>query len=863
MQAEEHTLRFGPFRLVPGRRALLCGDQTLPLRGRPFDLLAALVERRHRVVVKAELKALVWPDAVVVEDHTLAVTLATVRKVLAAVWAGEDLIVTVPGRGYQFVAPVAVESVVVPATSTPPPPPFGGLPAPPDRLIGREADLAAIRDQFRASRLVTLTGFGGVGKTRLALSLAAEEAPLLPDGAWLVELAPLTDPQLVAEAVAAQFGLVVQDDRCPLTMLTLFLQTKRLLLVLDNCEHLIAEAARVADTVVRRCPGVAILATSRERLAVPGEFAYQVPPLDVPAAEPPPTADVAMGFGAVRLFVDRAAAVLGAFDLTDATAPVVAEICRRLDGLPLAIALAAGRLPLMAPAELLAQLDGRFRLLADGGRMVEPRHQALSASIDWSYGLLAEPERQLLRRLSVFGGSFSVALAAAVAGAEEAGIVGQLAALVDKTLVLPERAAPQPADRPSAGLPGRRFRLLESTRAYGQEKLAEAERADCLRRLAKAIDGWYAAGQRAWATMATETWRATWRPDLENLRVALDWAFTPGGDPALGVRLVGHSYEIWRETSLLTEQRRWHRLAEAHAGETPAGTAVPAEDRARFWLASARRGQVGQRQYLAAAQWALALFRQQDDPFHAAVALLTMAILLLNPVDFGEAEGHLREALDRLRGFGRTKFLVTAYAVTSVIRWNEGDQAAARTMLGEAHDLAIGLGDLRGANVVALTLAEIDFASGARDAAVARARSVLAACARDDHPLAATASTHLAGYLLSTGDRSGGHAAARDGLQLALALGADTLIAVNLHHLAAAAAIDGDAVRAAHLLGYGDSHFRGGPASSGRSGQIAWQDLLDRLAAALSPAALAELMAEGARWSEEEAMTVALGGPGV
>ncbi|HEX3211029.1 MAG TPA: BTAD domain-containing putative transcriptional regulator, partial [Actinomycetota bacterium] len=350
----------------------------------------------------------------------------------------------------------------------------------PERLssfVGRELELGELAKLVELHRLVTVVGAGGAGKTSVAVELARRVAGGYPDGVWLVELAAVGDPGLLVEAVAASIGLDVEPGEpgahrpSPLDRLAEFAGDKALLVVLDNCEHLVGACAELAGRLLRAGPRVRVLATSREVLGVPGEAVWPVPPLAVPAAADdaamvdPEGAEELGGYDAVRLFVERAATADPSFTLTPANAGVVAELCRRLDGLPLAIELAAARVRALSPAEIAARLDDRFRLLAGGGRTVDPRQRTLRATIDWSWELLEDADRRLLRRLAVFAGGWTVAAAEQVCGGDgldPGGVLEGLFRLVDRSLVVAVGGAPA------------RFRLLESLRAYGAERLAEA-----------------------------------------------------------------------------------------------------------------------------------------------------------------------------------------------------------------------------------------------------------------------------------------------------------------------------------------------------------------------------------------------------
>lgn len=851
MAASEGVLRFGPYRLIPDRRLLTCLDQPVPLSGRPFDLLVALVERRDRIVSKDELKSLVWPHAAVVEDHTLVVTLAAVRKALGSDQGTAKLVGTIPGRGYRFLGQVQAGDLgderIAPgpsgirATSS-------HLPTPPDRLVGREDDIATLLGRLPQTRLITLLGPGGIGKTRLAIGLAEEAVRHYPDGVWFVELAPLRDPRLVVETIGAMFGLANQAGRPACEVMTTFLRRKQLLLVLDNCEHLAEEIARLAEAITTSCPTVTLLVTSRERLSIAGEFTFQVPALATPDSRLPVAVEDAMRFSAVRLFVDRAASVLGSFALTAETAPLVAEICRRLDGLALAIELAVAGLELLKPADLLSHLDARFRLsIGGGGRSAQPRHQTLRATIDWSYDLLSGRERILLRRMSIFAGSFTVASAGAVAmdaAGEPLELIHLMLGLVDKSLVVP---------LPDAG-GERRFRLLESTRAYGLEKLDADERTRCLECLVDHLIGRYKQGEVLWPTTATDAWREAYEADLENLRAALEWAFATDGDAARGLELVGHTQELWFETQLVSEQRRWLEIAEMKVDET-----TPPAILARLRLAAGRSAHMGGRQHLESSLQALDLFRQTDEPLYTAIALSQVGKMLLRPGDVAEAEPYLREGVARLRAVGPTKFLVLALGIMVGMYWFANDIDGARAHLEEAHDLALGFGDARQLEFAAAVLAELDFAAGRREEAIARARAVQAACRmRGSTVSLATVSSNLAGYLVAIGDAAGGREVAGEALRLALALGANAWVMNCFQHLALAAAIDREPVRAARLAGYSDAYFRAEHRTRQPNERSLWLDLSARLEQALSPAELARLLAEGAAWSEEDAVAVAL-----
>src|SRR5271170_6862716 len=393
--------RFGPFELQPDKRRLLKNGATISLRSRAFDLLVALVDRAGHLVTKDELLDQVWPK-VVVEEAALHVQVSALRKVL-----GGDAITTVSGRGYQFTLPVTKGDGEANRASR-------SKHNRPDQLtsfIGREQEIAQLQELVIANRLVTLTGAGGAGKTRLAIEVASRLIDAFPDGVWLVELAALSDPQLVPQAVAKALEVKEQPARPVLETLGDYLASKKLLLVLDNVEHLLEGCAQFADLILRRSPDVAMLVTSRERLGMTGELIYRVPSLTVPGPGENVAPDALLAYEGVRLFVERAGLLRPDFSVTSENAASLASICYRLDGIPLAIELAAPRLRSMSVEELNQGLDQRFALLTGGSRTALPRHRTLRSTIDWSSDLLREPEKLFLQRFSVFAGGWTLAAA--------------------------------------------------------------------------------------------------------------------------------------------------------------------------------------------------------------------------------------------------------------------------------------------------------------------------------------------------------------------------------------------------------------------------------------------------------------------
>src|SRR5216683_1862740 len=459
------AILFGPFRLLPAERLLLRAGKPVRLGSRALDLLIALVERAGESVGKNELIARVWPDTIV-EEGNLKVHVAALRRALRDGRAGTRYLVNIPGRGYRFVAPVTLMEDLRPsapsATATKR---EHNLPTLLTRPIGRADNIKELTEQLPRRRLLTIVGPGGIGKTAVALAVAGRLIDAYEHGVCLIDLALVSDPLLVPSALAAALGVAIRSEK-PLSGLIAAIKNKRMLLVLDNCEHLIASAAALAAAVLSGAMGVHILATSREPLRAEGEHVHRLPSLASPPLSARLTAAEVLAFPAVQLFVERATASLGEFALSDANAHFVANICSKLDGVPLAIEFAAARVDVFGVPGLASRLDDRLGLLTTGRRTALPRHQTMRATLDWSYERLPELERLVLRRLAIFTGAFSLEAASVVAASKEIAaleIADCIANLVAKSLVT--------ADLGDAVV---RYRLLETTRAYALEKLTES-----------------------------------------------------------------------------------------------------------------------------------------------------------------------------------------------------------------------------------------------------------------------------------------------------------------------------------------------------------------------------------------------------
>lgn len=536
--------RFGRFELLPEERQLLADGVAVRVTPHAFDLLVVLLECAGRLVTKEQLLNRVWAR-VVVEENTLQAHISALRKVL-----GVEAIATVSGRGYRFIPEVVHLDR---ARTSDVPPRKHNLPNQLDSFIGREEQIAQVKSLLASSRLLTLTGAGGCGKTRLALRVAWEMVDGFAEGCWLVELAPLADSSRVLGAVASALGVAVPSDN-PLPALSAWLANRKLLIVLDNCEHVIEAAAVAAWSLLKRCAGVSILATSREPLNAEGEWVFTTPSLAVPADMPHVTAAQILPFAAVQLFVQRAAAISHGFELSDANAPAVRDLCRRLDGIPLAIELAAARVHTLGVSGLAAGLDDRFRLLTGGHRDALPRHRTLKATLDWSYGLLSKPEQAVLCRLAVFRASFTLESACFVGADEEtspADVVECTMSLSTKSLVSVDASGDVT-----------RYRLLETTRAYALERLLQdRQSAIALRQHALHMKDLLTRAEADWGQSRRADWMASYCRDMEDIRAAIDWSFSSDRDIALAIELTAAALLPVYELGLLDEHHEWVQRA--------------------------------------------------------------------------------------------------------------------------------------------------------------------------------------------------------------------------------------------------------------------------------------------------------------
>jgi predicted ATPase/DNA-binding winged helix-turn-helix (wHTH) protein len=532
------------------RRELRARGVPIPIGGRAFEVIEVLVQSAGELVTKNDLLASVWPG-LIVEDNTLQFHISAIRRALGS---DRGMLKTTSGRGYSLLggwtsrheSTSTVDSMDLEPMRSPAKPFQTNLPAAASELIGRTDAIQHLLVLLSAYRVVTLTGPGGIGKTRLALGVARGLVPSFQSDVRLVELVSLSDPALVPTAVTAGLDLKLGGDEISAELVARAIGARKLLLVLDNCEHVIDAAAKLVETIVRMCPRTTILATSREILKIEGEYVYRVRPLDVPPQHEE-SGNIA-SHGAVQLFLTTTRALDSDFSPNGENLSAIAAICRRLDGIPLAIDLAATRVATLGLQQVALDLDDRLGELTGGRRTALPRHQTLRATLDWSHELLPELERLVMRRLAVFAGDFTAEAASLVAAGDEvtaSEVRRSLANLVTKSLVSVE-----------VGGAVAYHRLHETTRAYALEKLAESGEFEKVAR--RHADYYRALFERAGLEMdilPASAWLASYGRQIGQVRAALDWAFSRIGGAEVGVALTVAAVPLWVHLSLMEECR--------------------------------------------------------------------------------------------------------------------------------------------------------------------------------------------------------------------------------------------------------------------------------------------------------------------
>ncbi|MBV9279724.1 MAG: tetratricopeptide repeat protein [Chloroflexi bacterium] len=724
--------------------------------------------------------------------------------------------------------------------------PRHNLPRQVDSFVGREQEQEKVRALLDRSPLVTLTGTGGVGKTRLALAVAAAAVDTYPDGVWLVELASLVDPSLVAQAVATVLGVREEPGRPLLATLEAHVRPRALLLVLDNCEHLISACAELSAALLRHCPGLRLLATSREAMAVAGETRFRVPALGVPDLARLPRPEQLSAIEAVDLFLQRAQSRRPDFALTAQNAPAVAQICARLDGLPLAIELAAARVGSMPVETIAARLDDRFRLLTGGSRTALPRHQTLHAAMDWNHDLLSAAEQALLRRLAVFAGGWTLGAAEAVcagAGLASWEVLDLLAGLVNKSLVLLEERDGEA-----------RYRLLETVRQYGQEWLEATGEAAAVQ---EGHLAWYLAlaeeAQPQLRGPKQVLWLARLKAEHDNLCEALGWCLREGGDAALGLRLAGALWRFWYTRGYLGEGQGWLERALASDQGMPAPRATALNGAAALAIS---KGEYGRAAPLY--EEALALWRALGDTRGVAESLGNLGNVMVHEGKYGQAAALHEEALALFRSLGHEEGVAQNLANLGAEAYMQGEYGRAAALHEEALSLRRTMGDSSGIANSVTYLGLVAYMQGEYGRAGALYEEALALRSTlGDRRGIAGGLLGLGNVSYMQGDYRRAAALYEESLLLSRDIGARDLVAGSLESLAWVAAARGQSQVAARL---------GGAAAALREvlGAPLWPDdwaghdqAVRTMRTALGEEAFAAVWAEGRALPLEQAIALA------
>jgi predicted ATPase/DNA-binding SARP family transcriptional activator/DNA-binding CsgD family transcriptional regulator len=680
------------------------------------------------------------------------------------------------------------------------------LPASSSSFVGREGEIIEVKRALAMTRLLTLTGAGGSGKTRLALEVARNLVGLYPDGVWLVELAPISEGTLVPEVVANALRVRELPGRPIIDTLVGDLKTRKMLLLLDNCEHLIDASANLTDTLLSDCPHLKILATSREPLGVAGEAIWRVPSLAAPDTDRLPAAGELTRYDAVRLFLDRARLRLPHFELTQQNAGAVAGVCGRLEGMPLAIELATARMGTLAVEQVAGRLEDFLGLLTGGSRTAEPRQQTMRATLDWSYELLSEPERKLFRDLSAFAGGFTLEAAETVGpdGVTEANILDLLSKLVDKSLVIAEASNDRRV----------RYRMLEPIRQYARERLEKSEESDAtVRRHAEYFLALAEEAEPELKGAAQEEWLERLEAEHDNFRAALSWAMEQC-EAELGLRLCAALVEFWHLHVHHNEARRWLEGALAKEGGSPSAR-MKALERACFLAWE----QGDYERAMAFGEEGLVLARRFEDTASAAAILVNLGSVAMSRMEVDRASALLEEA-------------VAIYGTS-----------------GDAWGLAHGLYVL---GLVAVVQRD-------HDRAMARHEESLALAQKAENKVGILQALGLGALTaLVRGDHRQADVLNKATMEMSRRLGIRHYVAGCLASLSVSAGIQGHSVRAARLWGAADSSFEAMGLSRMPAEQSFYEPYLDAVRAQLSEAEWERAWQEGRAMDMEAAIEYAL-----
>jgi predicted ATPase len=814
------------FRLYREQRRLFEGDTEVSMGQRAFDLLVFFAENAGRPLGKKEIMKGAW-RGVVLADSSLTSHVWAVRKVV-----GEGPITVINNYGYQFTSDVEPEEAPEPAPR--PARPLISLPHRSSAGIGRTAELAELAEHCTENRLVTVIGPGGIGKSWLAVQLSWRLAEDFPDGVHLIDLAPVRELMGVASAIARVLDVALRGGEAPLQILATAIGQRYMLLIFDSCEYVTDAAGDFIKGLLARAPNLRVLATSQQILHVPNELVYRLQPL--PAED------------AIALFVQCAHAADRRFTRNDVNSAAITEICRQLEGNPLMLEMAAALVPSIGVKEVRAGLSQRFEMLDSSPFKAEPRQATLSAVTEWSYGLLDATDRRVFRRLACFSGSFSADAAVALAGPEGAtrwDVLACLHRLVDKSLLIFETGDQD------------RYRMPETLRLHARTRLFESSETEALaERHAWYFTDLFERADEAWETTSDADWLATYAPDIDNVRAALDWALANARRVPIAITLAGATGPLWDRLALSAEGRNYlDRLVDLLDNDTPPASAARLIKRAAtLWRPTDRLRSV------ALMERAVAIYRQVGDRLNLGIALSMTGGNYVFLGRHADAEAALAEAQALLSGSDRTKSLTTIMTDLGTLANSRNRIDDAARYYGIALELAQTLKDSLRENITLLNLGEVEFRRGATERAIECAREATRGLRGTtfQRPYLGWPLNNLATYLTLYGKSGEARVYAEEALSLLREEGGYWL-RVCLQTLALLGACEGRHTAAAQLIGFVDAGY----ARSGEVREFTELQLHDRLSALLTENLAADDIAAwaaaGARWNEARAVDFALG----
>jgi predicted ATPase/DNA-binding winged helix-turn-helix (wHTH) protein len=748
IESADVRYHFGEFELDVRAYELRRNGHRVRLARQPMDVLLMLLDRPRELVTREQIAQRLWgPDIHTDVDAGIHTAILKIRQALGDSPETARFVDTVPGKGYRFVAAVQLvdgssapgESPATMDAATPSAARHHNLPAELTSFVGRQRELAELPGILATSRLLCLTGAGGIGKTRLAVRLGHDLKGHFRDGVWLVDLAPLSLPELVPQTIATALGFREGRQRSARDVLIDTLRDRDLLLILDTCEHLVSSCAEVVQALLTEAPALRIVATSREPLGVSGEIVYRVPSLSLPESTPSVTLDALAGFEATHLFLERARRLEPTFAPIPRSVSAIVRLCQRLDGIPLAIELAAARVIVLSPEQIEERLQDRFRLLTGGARTAVARQRTLEATVDWSYQLLSLSERELLCRLAVFPATWTLEAAEQVCdgdGVEADDILDLLTRLVDKSLVIAETAFGE-----------RRYRFLETIRQYARVRLADS---GGIPRLAERHFEFFFNAFRGVFRLTRHHEQLYWlgrvQIEQDNIRAALDWALSSAELSDKAVELSGALYWFWTKRGLYEEGRLWLERAVARGGD------VPSVLRARALIGLAHMNHFQGRPFDAVIAEALAIGQREGDAWTVSFAVFMQALAALERDDSERATALAREAVEISRTCDEPEQPAGPLMVLANIAVQNGDLQRAQELYGEAIALERLGGEIWGLSIVLVAAARLSLVRGDYAQARTQASEALRLCQQLEDPRGIAWSVEIfAGVLAAEG----------------------------------------------------------------------------------------------------------------